>query len=235
MTTLEDATEGRSVLRMERRLAHPVERVWRAVTEPAGLAAWFPATAEIDLRVGGTVTFGFGPDGTVTDVDPPRLVGFTWGDDHLRFELEPDGAATVLHLVHTFADRGGAASFAAGWETCLAALALDLDGRPVDEHGIDHNALHEQYLAEFALDEPAVRALPDGWQVRVERQLVRPAEVAAPLLPASGDGVVWELGEGTGHGARLVVTWTGSDPAARDTASAELPRRVRELAATIAG
>jgi hypothetical protein len=105
----------------------------------------------------------------------------------------------------------------------------------VDVSDIDPNALHEQYLAEFALDEPAVRTLPAGWQVRVKRQLVRPAGVAAPLMPASGDGAVWELGEGTGHGARLVVTWTGTDPAARDAARTELPRRVRELAATIAG
>jgi uncharacterized protein YndB with AHSA1/START domain len=234
MTTLENA-DGRSVLHMERRLAHPVERVWRAVSEPAGLAAWFPSTVEIDLRVGGALRFGEEADGTITDLDPPRLIAFTWDTDHLRFELQPDGTATVLHLVHTFADRGGAASFASGWQVCLAGLALDLDGHSAEDHGIDHEALHEQYLAEFALDEPAVAALPDGWQVRVERQLVRPAEVAAPLLPASGDGVVWELGEGTGHGARLVVTWTGSDPVARDTASAELPRRVRELAATIAG
>ncbi|MGI5125659.1 SRPBCC family protein [Pseudonocardia sp. CA-107938] len=234
MTTLENV-DGRSVLRMQRRLAHPVDRVWQAVTEPAGLAAWFPSTVEIDLRVGGAVTFGFGPDGTVTDLDPPRVVAFTWGDDHLRFELAPDGPGTVLHLVHTFDDHAGAASFAAGWDTCLAALDLDLDGKPVDEHALDHEALHERYLAEFGLDEPAVRAVPDGWQVRVERQLVRPAEVVEPLLPAGADGVEWRLGEGTGHGARLVVTWTGSDPAARDAARADLPRQVRELAATLAG
>lgn len=234
MTTLEE-TGGRSVLRMERRLGHPVDRVWRAVTEPDGLAAWFPSSAEIEMRVGGTVSFGEGFSGTVTDLDPPRLIAFTWDTDHLRFELVPDGDATVLHLVHTFADRAGAASFAAGWETCIAGLALDLDGRPADEHGLDHIALHERYVDAFDLDEPSIRQVDGGWQVRVERQLVRPADVAAPLLPAAGDGVVWELGEGTGHGARLVVTWTGSDVARRDRVHDELPRRVRELAATIAG
>ena len=35
-----------SVLRYERRLAHPRERVWRAITEDADLAAWFPTTIE---------------------------------------------------------------------------------------------------------------------------------------------------------------------------------------------
>ena len=35
---------------------HPVERVWRALTDPAELAAWcMPAT--IDLRVGGAAPF----------------------------------------------------------------------------------------------------------------------------------------------------------------------------------
>lgn len=64
---------GRSVLRMERRLDHPPEKVWRAVTEPARLAEWFPTTVTPDLRPGGAVGFGFGPAGAVTDLDPPRL------------------------------------------------------------------------------------------------------------------------------------------------------------------
>jgi uncharacterized protein YndB with AHSA1/START domain len=35
--------DGRPALRLERRLPHAVERVWRAVTEPAELAQWFVA------------------------------------------------------------------------------------------------------------------------------------------------------------------------------------------------
>ena len=50
---------------------------------------------------------------------------------------------------------------------------------------------------------------PTGWQVRVERQLVRPAGTVRPLLPASDARVHWRLGDGTGHGARLVVTADG--------------------------
>ena len=34
--------EGRSVLRFERLLAHPRERVWRALTEREELEAWHP-------------------------------------------------------------------------------------------------------------------------------------------------------------------------------------------------
>lgn len=232
---------NRSVLRMERRLAHPPERVWAALTEPDRLAEWFPAAVKAELRVGGAVEFGFGPPGVVTDLDPPALIAYTWGDDHLRWEVAPDGPGSVLRLVHTFADRAGAASFAAGWHTCLAALA-----------GVDPGpgmaALHERYVTELALDEPEVAPVADGWRVRLERQLTRPAEQVRPDLAGAwaGEPVVvdeprvlerqvadgrvrWELGEGTGHGARLTVTWTGPDPAARDAAAARIP----ELAARL--
>ena len=44
------------------------------------------------------------------------------------------------------------------------------------------------------------------------------------------------LGEGTGHGARLVLTESGAADAAdaRDAAAAEWPRRVAALAARLA-
>ena len=35
--------DGRAALRLERRFGHSIERVWRAVTEPAELARWFVA------------------------------------------------------------------------------------------------------------------------------------------------------------------------------------------------
>ena len=41
-----------SVLRYERRLAHPRERVWRALTDDAELAAWFPTTIEGERQNG---------------------------------------------------------------------------------------------------------------------------------------------------------------------------------------
>lgn len=57
-----DTAGGCSVLRIERRLAHPPEKVWRAVTEPAHLTQWFPADLEVDLRVGGRISFVFRDD-----------------------------------------------------------------------------------------------------------------------------------------------------------------------------
>ncbi len=37
-------------VRFSRRLPHPPEKVWRALTEAEHLAAWFPTTVEGELR-----------------------------------------------------------------------------------------------------------------------------------------------------------------------------------------
>jgi len=68
-TTL-STIDGRPQLRLEKRLAHPVERVWPAITEPAQLSRWFPAQVELELRPGAPVRYSMDPhlpdqDGTV--------------------------------------------------------------------------------------------------------------------------------------------------------------------------
>src|SRR4051812_9592014 len=100
--------DGRPALHFERRLAHPVDAVWRAVTEPSELGKWFPTEVAIDdeLRPGAAMPFpspehDIPPmDGEVVEVDPPRRFVFTWGGDQLSIELKPtdDGAATVLRF-----------------------------------------------------------------------------------------------------------------------------------------
>ena len=105
-----ETVDDRPALIFERRLAHPVERVWRAVTEPAELAHWFPSAVSGELTPGGTLTFEFpGGDmptieGEVIEVDPPRSLAFTWGDDVLRIELERDDDGCVLRFTVLFDD-----------------------------------------------------------------------------------------------------------------------------------
>jgi uncharacterized protein YndB with AHSA1/START domain len=246
MTESLQAKDGRSVLRMERRLKHPPEKVWKAMTEPERLADWFPGKIVPELRQGGKVEFDFGGDGVVTDLDPPRLIAYTWDTDHLRWELHPDGEGTRLVLLHTFDDRAGAASFGAGWHTCIVALDLALDGRAGTDPGVDDIALHEQLVTQFGLDAGTVETGVDGWRVRHERQLTRPADgvwgALTDLAPAGaaaeahvlehdadeGGRVRWELVAGTGHGARLVLTHTGrgGDP---DEALAADRSRIAQL------
>jgi uncharacterized protein YndB with AHSA1/START domain len=192
---------GRNVLRMERRLHHPVEKVWRALTEPSELGHWFPTNVEVDLVVGGKVRFVEHSDeypsldGEITDLDPPRLIAYTWDTDHLRWELEPDGDGCRLTLIHTFDDRYGAASFATGWTECLVALDLRLDGKPIPQDGDHEDAglgrfadRHERFVEEFGLAEGTVRRTGEGWVVRFERQLVRPVDAVWSLL-TGGDEV----------------------------------------------
>lgn len=57
-----ETIDGRLALRFERTLAHPIERVWRALSEPDELGAWFPAAAPWGPTTGETFeAFGMTP------------------------------------------------------------------------------------------------------------------------------------------------------------------------------
>ena len=157
--------DGRPVLRFERRLAHPVQKVWRAVTEPAELAHWFPARLTIDMRVGGRVDFAF-PDeaappmgGEVTALDPPRVFAFTWEDDMLRFELEPidDGQGCLLRFTHALSRRDQGAMVAAGWSVCFEELDKHLAGEPAQAPGGEPTPKWRRYYADYQ-----ERGVPSG-------------------------------------------------------------------------
>jgi uncharacterized protein YndB with AHSA1/START domain len=197
---------GRPVLRMERRLAHPPEKVWRAITEPAHLSQWYPfQAAELDLRVGGKIRFENGQDmvmdAVITELDPPRVFAFSErapaamereSTDLVHFELRPDGAGCLLIFTHTFNDRPAAASYASGWHTCLDGLEMLLDGRPIELPDAMAE-LHEAYVAAFDLAEGAAEQTADGWRVRFERQLMRQpidkvwAALSSAATPAVGE------------------------------------------------
>jgi len=156
-----DMIENRPALRFERRLSHPVDVVWRAITESDELEHWFPSRVELDdLRPGAEITFRFEDmpldapttmSGRVTEFDPPRLFAFTWGpparEDHLRFELEPleaeDGC--VLRLTVLLDEREKAARDAAGWHVCLDRLEQRLAGEDGPAPGSDQEGWRERY------------------------------------------------------------------------------------------
>jgi uncharacterized protein YndB with AHSA1/START domain len=155
--TLQTTADGRETLRFERRLAHPPERVWRAVTDPAELRQWFPTEVVYEPRVGAPMQFDFGGEhgldvwpGEVLEFDPPRVFAFAWAEDVLRFEVSAAEGGTLLVFTHNFPHQAGKpARDAAGWETCLEAFAGLLDGTaaPPDPGAWSRHA--EAYVERF--------------------------------------------------------------------------------------
>lgn len=182
--------DGRPALRFERALPHSVERLWRAVTEPAELAQWFVGPVAWTPALGET----FEVDGqrvTVTELDPPRRIAWSWGDERYAFELDAtSNGGCRLRFTHVFDDRyGPAAQHAAGWETYLDRLDALLAGHPIDEieAHVPIAELHEQYAVAFGQDPAPGRrmiatlpfrdlTLEAGPELRLERHFRHPVE-----------------------------------------------------------
>src|SRR6266705_244856 len=133
----------RWMLTFTRRLAHPREKVWRAVTEPEHLAAWYPQEIVGERRAGAPLRFvssaGDGFDGQMLVFDPPEVMEFTWGTDRLRIELRADGA---------------------GWHECLDRLVADLDGTPQRPMGELWVEVHPRYVTHLGPDAATIGPPP---------------------------------------------------------------------------
>lgn len=153
---LEDAG-GVWRLRFSRHLRHPAEKVWRTITEPEHLRAWFPdrmigtlapgARLRFESEVQGVYAF----EGEVLAFEPPALLELRWGTDTLRFEILPDGdSACTLTLVDTIDVLGKAARDSAGWHECLDRLEAELHGAaPSFAPGERWGQVHPEYVAKF--------------------------------------------------------------------------------------
>jgi len=92
---------------------HPIERVWRALTDPAELGAWC-MPAEIDLRVGGAYVFQGEPWGTILALEPPRLIRFgktgvfdepmVAERNYFQYELEATAQGTRMTFIERWAE-----------------------------------------------------------------------------------------------------------------------------------
>lgn len=129
---------GNATLVFTRTLAHPIERVWAALTDPQQLRRWAPFVPDRDLdsigsaeltMLDGAELAGEPTSGTVTTVDPPHLLEYLWGDDVLSWELTPIDRGTSLTLRHTLTNLGMRSAVCAGWHLCLEAADALLAGR----------------------------------------------------------------------------------------------------------
>ena len=125
-------------------LEAPVERVWRAISDPAELSRWFGHRAELDLRPGGdgaTIWEGHGSFAVrVEEVDPPHRLVWSWVHEagvafedapstRVEWTLSPrDGGGTRLHLRESgFLNDKHHEENTGGWESELAELATLLE------------------------------------------------------------------------------------------------------------
>jgi len=152
MTGTQQIVDGRPALRFERRLAHSIDRVWRAVSDPAELARWFVAEAPWTPELGEEFEAA-GETGRITALEPPRRLAWTWGDERYSFELAPDGDGCVLVFTHVFNPALGPGwQHAAGWDTYLDRLEAHLAGGYLSEEDA-HQGIDERmarYRERFA-------------------------------------------------------------------------------------
>jgi uncharacterized protein YndB with AHSA1/START domain len=121
-----------------RELRHPPTTVWQALTDPAQLSQWAPFDADRSMAASGPVkltTVGAPTlhvtETTVRRAEAPSLLEYSWGEQDLRWELEPVGSGTRLRLWHSI-DRRYIAWGAAGWQICLDVLDRLLAGDPLE-------------------------------------------------------------------------------------------------------
>ncbi|MGH3940416.1 MAG: SRPBCC family protein [Pseudonocardiaceae bacterium] len=186
--------DGSPVLRFERKLAHSPAKVWKAITDPAEMAHWFPAAVETELKPGAMMRFTF-PDaapldanseGEILEFDPPKVYAFRWNTDVLRFELVPDGAGCRLLFSQTlgggWVGRLAAGRNATGWDVCLDTLQAHLAEQDFQQP-TDWLGPMERYIRKFALDEGDIHDTGDGYRVHFARDLVwKPVDEVWTLL-----------------------------------------------------
>ncbi len=153
-------------LRFTRTYPHKIEKVWRAITEPEHLAAWFPCTIEGERRAGAKLKFSFPGEVNVPPItgrmiafEPPRLMEFDWGGDVIRIELEPDDQDTRFTLYDFIGEYGKAARDAAGWHVCLFLLEAHVAGET--KPAPPWKPLFEEYARRFGPGAATIGP-PDG-------------------------------------------------------------------------
>ncbi|SRR5258708_29796602 len=133
-------------------IAAPAERVFKALTDPAQLKHWFtspecPAKIwNMDARLGGKYDYAtekgtrvvnraseFECHGEITEIDPPRLLVYTWiatwHDDKqrkttVRWQLESRGLGTHVKVTHSGLAQETVAreDYQGGWPGVLEQL-----------------------------------------------------------------------------------------------------------------
>jgi uncharacterized protein YndB with AHSA1/START domain len=148
----------------QRRLPHPPERVWAALTDPAQVMQWLMASSvALDGRPGGSLETVAGPShiraqGKILAWDPPRVYEYEWNVDprpelpegersFVRWELSAIEGETLLTLEHRRLSRSAGLGFASGWHAFLDRLAALIDGAALPDWMERFTQLRKNYPA----------------------------------------------------------------------------------------
>jgi uncharacterized protein YndB with AHSA1/START domain len=131
----------------------PASRIFKALTDPAELLKWWgtegkfqAAEVESDLRPGGKwrmrVNGSCGSDtsstvsGIYREVDPPRLLVFTWNREHedwpetlVRWDLEENNSLTTVRVTHSGLTTEGLRQRNSGWPLIVSLLHAYIDSQ----------------------------------------------------------------------------------------------------------
>jgi uncharacterized protein YndB with AHSA1/START domain len=166
-----EVRDGTYTFRFERDLPYPIERAWRAITDPYEISTWMGGRPDIELVRGGRYVIHHENGMTFVDrvvrVEPPHLFQHTfWVDINpsalVTWELTPTDAGCHLTLIHRMGQedidtamksvaQGDSLTLilsrnAAGWHQLLDKLESRLAGsdRPSSDEA------HQDLLARYA-------------------------------------------------------------------------------------
>jgi len=134
-----------------REYSHPVEELWRAISDSRRISVWMNYSTRLEPVVGGEIYVDFSPDdgirGVVCAFDRNALLVYTWGDALVKWALSSKGGGSRLKLSHIGVEPAKAPGLAAGWHAFLDHLGPYLDGKKVADR---FEQLERQYQQEYS-------------------------------------------------------------------------------------
>lgn len=123
-----------TVYRMDWRRSYPesIVRVWAAISSQDEISAWMQYPTTLEPQAGGAIHIEFSAqgalDGIVCNMEPMRLLVYTWGDSLVKWEIEEAAGETQLHLAHIGVRPELLPGLGAGWHAFLDQLEDHLHG-----------------------------------------------------------------------------------------------------------
>ena len=114
-------------------VSSPIGAVWEALTVADKLSQWFGDSADVDLRPGGAIRFGWSDyndvvDGVIEEVDEPTRFSYRW-----EAGVDQDGEMWTTKVTFTLDETDGVTTVTVR-ETGLSLLPDELYDRTLEEN-----------------------------------------------------------------------------------------------------